>query len=323
MKQILLLFVALLPYFTSAQKKEIPRDTSFTVYSSLIKEQKKYPAIKIAKPSPLKGVTAKENITYRQLTDRSLSLDIFYPSRENRRGYPGVVMIHGGGWRSGDRSQCVPIAQQLAANGYVAVAVEYRLSLEAQYPAGIHDVKAAIRWMRANAKMYSLDTARIAVMGFSSGGQMAALVGTTSGDATLEGDKKKNEPSSRVQAVIDVDGILAFKHPESAEGMVASQWLGGTYEEKPEVWNDASALHRVDKNSVPILFINSSLPRFHAGRDDMRKKLDDFKIYSEVHELPDTPHPFWLFHPWFTPTVDFTIKFLNLEFKERDRSTHH
>jgi hypothetical protein len=62
------------------------------------------------------------------------------------------------------------------------------------------------------------------------------------------------------------------------------------------------------------MFINSSIPRFHAGRNDMIKKLDQYGIYSEVQEFPDTPHPFWFFQPWFNPMMDFTITFLNKVF---------
>jgi pectinesterase len=91
-------------------------------------------------------------------------------------------------------------------------------------------------------------------------------------------------------------------------------WLGGTYDQKPEAWLEASALTHVGAHTPPLLFINSALPRFHAGRDDMIKVLDSLKIYSEVHTIPDTPHPFWLFHPWFEPTVNYVVAFLNKVF---------
>ena len=65
-----------------------------------------------------------------------------------------------------------------------------------------------------------------------------------------------------------------------------------------------------------MLFINSALPRFHAGRDDLIRLLDRQGIYSEVHTFPDTPHPFWLFHPWFEPTAEYTIAFLDKVFHQ-------
>lgn len=317
MKKILVILLVI-SSVASAQTTEIPRDTSFTVYSTFLKERKTRPYIEIAKPEMPAGVKSKENLVYSRLGSRKLLADVYYPAKESRKGYPAVVMVFGGGWRSGDKSQNVPIAQKLAANGFVAMTIEYRLSLEAKYPAAVQDVKAAIRWVRANAKKFGVDKNKIATLGMSAGGQLAALVGTTNGNEKFEGVGGNTKESSDVQAVVDIDGVLAFKHPESAEGAVAAQWLGGTYEEKPEVWHEASALNHVNKTTPPILFINSSLPRFHAGRDDMIRKLDSLKIYSEVHTIPDTPHPFWFFHPWFEPTVKLTVNFLKKIFASPD-----
>jgi pectinesterase len=304
-----------------AQQAGVQRDTSFTVYSAFEKAKKEYPLISIARPAVPGNITSKYNIVYCAYGERQLSLDIFYPKKKKAKKYPAVLLIHGGGWRSGDRSQHIPLAQQIAAQGYVTVTVEYRLSTEALYPASVYDVKAALRWMRANAQKYGTDTTKIAVLGFSSGGQMAALTGTTNGEKKFEGGSCFTSHSSNVQAIIDIDGILAFIHPESAEGddrkstSAATYWFGASKTQKPELWQEASALNHVSSTTPPVLFINSSLPRFHAGRDDLIKKLDSLHIYSEVHTLPDTPHPFLLFNPWFEPTVNFIVKFLNKVFK--------
>lgn len=312
MKRLIVL-VILWPFFAAAQPAKVPLDTSFTVNGTFLKEVKNFPFIEIANPPVPGNIAVKENLVYKTISGRQLHLDVFYPVSKASK-YPGVILIHGGGWRSGNRSQTIPIAQQLASRGYVTVAVEYRLSLEAKYPAAVQDLKAAVNWMRANASSYGLDTAYIASLGFSSGGQLAALVGTTNGDKKFEDDGMNKDMSSDVQAIIDVDGILAFKHPESEEGTAAAFWLGGNYDEKPGNWVDASPLSNVNRNTAPILFINSSLPRFHAGRDDMIKKLQSLKIYSEVHTFPNTPHPFWFFNPWFEPTVNFSAKFLEKVF---------
>src|SRR5690606_47758 len=123
------------------------------------------------------------------------------------------------------------------------------------------------------------------------------------------------EASSEVQAIIDMDGVLAFYHPESAEGQVASEWLGGTYEQKPEVWEAASPLYLKSPVLKPILFINSQYPRFHAGRDELIAQLNENGIYSEVHTFPDSPHPFWLYDTWFESTIDIIEGFLRKTFK--------
>lgn len=293
----------------------IPRDTSFTIYQTFIKESKKRPYIKIAEPLLSDAVLSRENIVYCNTGKRDLLLDVYYPAGKKKKGFPGVLLIFGGGWRSGDKSQNKAMATALAAKGFVAVTAEYRLSLEAQYPAAVHDLKTAVRWMRAHAKEFKLNSEKIASLGCSAGGQLAALLGTTNGNPAFEGKGEYQNFTSNVQAIIDIDGTLAFHHPESAEGTVAAQWLGGNYAEKPEIWEEAAPLSHTDKNTAPTLFINSSIPRFHAGRDDMIRKMNQLNIYSEVHEMPDTPHPFWFFHPWFDPMMGYIEGFLNKVFK--------
>jgi pectinesterase len=304
------------------QPAPAPRDTSFTVHSALVKARKQHPNITVARPPQPKNVRAAPNLTYCTLDGgRQLKLDVFYPKAGRKQTFPAVLIIHGGGWRSGDRSQHLPLAQQLAARGYVAVTAEYRLSTEAQYPAAVQDLKTALRWLRANARAYHVDTTKVAVWGFSAGGQLATLIGTTNDDAQFEAGSCYRSRSSRVQAIIDADGTLAFIHPESGEGddrkgpSAATLWLGASKTEKPELWQQAGALHHVSAQTPPILFINSGVARMHAGRDDMRRQLDQFGIYNEVQNFPEAPHPFPLFTPWFEPTVKYTADFLDRIFK--------
>jgi pectinesterase len=126
-----------------------------------------------------------------------------------------------------------------------------------------------------------------------------------------------------VQAVVDVDGILAFIHPESGEGddtkslSAATQWFGTPKAESPALWQQASALTHVSAKTPPFLFINSSVARMHAGRDDFTRKLDAFGIYHQTHSFPDAPHSFPLFAPWFQPTLDYTAQFLDAVFKRK------
>ncbi|WP_353133640.1 alpha/beta hydrolase [Pseudopedobacter sp.] len=316
LKQLLTLILLCLAFLTKAQQN-IPRDTSFTLHGTLLKEKKYRPYITIAKPTIVHPVLSKLDVVYDRVGDRQLLMDVFYPKKRLGNTSPGVILIHGGGWQSGDKSQMHAIAKTLAGYGYVAFSVEYRLSLEAKYPQAVYDLKAAIRWMRANAKQFNLDTGKIASLGTSAGGQLATLLGVTNRNKSFEGVQRGNSQfSSSIQAVVNIDGTLAFRHPESVEGKAASNWLNGTYEENPKNWEDAAPLNHVTKESGPILFLNSSIPRFHAGRDDMIKKLNIYGIYSEVHEFPDTPHPFWFFNPWFQPMMDYTISFLNKIFKQ-------
>lgn len=313
---LLLFFLLKVAYGATAQSVGA-RDTSFTTYSAYNKARKQNAAISIARPPVPHGIRSKTDVPYCTRGTHALKLDVFYPKATRRQRLPAVLLVHGGGWRSGDRSQHVPLAQQLAGRGFVAVTAEYRLSTEAPYPAAVLDLKAALRWMRANARAYSLDTARIAIWGFSAGGQLAALVGTTNGTLLYEDGACNPTHSSSVQAIVDADGILAFIHPESGEGddskntSAATYWFGSPKTAHPELWEQASALSHVSPQTPPILFINSSVSRMHAGRDDVISKLSQLGIYTEVHSFPEAPHPFPLFNPWFEPTLEYTVNFLN------------
>ena len=214
------------------------------------------------------------------------------------------------------------MAEKLSANGFVTASLEYRLSPEAKYPAAVYDIKTAIRWLRAKAGIYNIDTSKIAVLGCSAGGHLAALVGTTNGMPKFEDKISNADHSSTVQAIVDIDGVLDFTDPNESgkdndpdKPSAGKKWLGYSYKQNPEIWIEASSLTYAGKNTPPIAFVNSSLARFHAGRDKMIEVLKKYNIYYEVHTIPDTPHPFWLFHPWFEQAFEFVVDFLNKSLK--------
>lgn len=316
----LILLVLLLACLVESEAQSVPLDTTYTVYSTYNKLIKEYPDISPVHEKSALEIEEHRDIEYLTLTDtpygiRTLHADVFLPKGDKKK-YPALLLIHGGGWRSGNKSMNTPLAQHLAARGFVVVSVEYRLSLEAKYPAAIYDIKAAIRWMRKSASEYKIDIHKIAVGGASAGGQLASLIGATNGIEKFEGRLGYQTYSSKVQAVIDLDGLLDFTNNENlAVKRTANSadvfWLEGFYNEIPDRWKEASAITWVNKNSPPFLFINSSQTRFHAGCKETIDKLNQYKIYSEVHQLQDAPHSFWLFNPWFEPTVNYMATFLN------------
>lgn len=298
----------------------IPRDTSYTSRSAAAKIYRKFPDVRLVLPHLPKGVVEKKDIVYSSYGERKLRLDVFMPAAVGK--YPGVLVIHGGGWVSGDRSMLVPMAEQIAANGYVTVTAEYRLGPEAHYPAGVYDLKAALRWMRAHAEEYRIDPNEIATYGCSAGGELAAFLGTTGNVGKLEGHGGYAGYSTRVQAVVDVDGLLDFMNINSTrydnnpeKPSAAHRWFGGSYKAIPRVWREASPITYVGKATPPIIFINSSMPHYHAGRDSMISLMKKLHIYYAVHTIPGTPHTFWLFHPWFEKTLDYTLRFLDRTLK--------
>lgn len=297
------------------------RDTSYNIQNEYNKNLKNYPFIHIARETPYEYINEEKNIVYCKTKERELRLDVFSPKEKSSIKRTAIIFIHGGGWRSGNKAMHYPLLQQLAALGYVCITPEYRLSTEALYPAAIYDIKTVIRWVRKNAKKYNIDVNKIVVSGHSAGGELAAFMGATNGMAAFEGNGCYREFSSKVNAVIDLDGTLAFIHPESGEGddskrtSSATYWFGYSKTENPELWKQAAPLTHVGKHSPNFLFINSGVERMHAGREDFIDILTHkYGIYSETHTLEGAPHSFILFNPWFDTTISYIDKFLRTIF---------
>ncbi|HEY8567575.1 alpha/beta hydrolase [Microbulbifer sp.] len=293
---------------------EIPLDNSFSVESAFAKERQKYPDIGIARVAPAAGVAVQRDQVYRRIGARALHLDLYRPDSAAPR--PAVLLVHGGGWRSGNRTLQQPMATYLANRGFVTATVEHRLSPEARYPAAVQDIKAAVCWLHQNAARLGVDRDRIAILGASSGAQLATLVGVTPGLPAFREDRDASCES--VAAIVNLDGIVSFITPMALEHendprknpSAAGAWFGGRYEEVPELWREASPLEYAGAGSPPTLFINSSRPRFHAGRDEYIARLAAVNVDAEVMTHGDTPHPFWLFQPWFEPTAERVDNFL-------------
>jgi acetyl esterase/lipase len=297
-------------------------DTSYSTNSAYLSSVKTNPGIVTVKPFSFPGVAEKRNITYCSVSGRSLKMDAFYPTSKSIKKRAAILIIHGGGWRSGNRSQHYPLAQKLADLGYVCFTPEYRLSTEALFPAAIYDVKAAIRWVKKNASKYDVDTAQMVALGFSAGGEMAAFMGTTGNMPLFEGTNCTTGFTSNVNAVVDLDGTLSFVHPDGREGddskrtSAGTYWFGYSKNENRKLWEAASPLSYVSSKTPPTLFINSSVPWMHAGREDYIKVLNENNIYSEVQSFPDAPHSFVLFDPWFNPMVNYIDLFLKKIFNQ-------
>lgn len=326
---LLLIIFLLIILFSSKTfpQKIIPRDTSYTIYSAFQKYKKDYPFIKPVNFDKAKSKISLNTVSYVTYGKRKLFLDIFYKGKGTDTGKdknkPAIIMIHGGGWRSGDRSLMYPFAAHLAESGYIAIPVEYRLSPEIQYPAAVNDINNAIMWIRTHSYKYRIDTNHIAILGCSAGGQLASLVGLKYGNYNGNSGKV----IKGINAIVNIDGLMDFTSAEarkyeddpSKKITSAGAWFGGRYNEKKELWIDASPIFYIKKNSPPILFINSSVPRFHAGRNEAVTKLKSYSIYYKVETFKDAPHSFWLFDPWFKRTADYTINFLNKIFKTREK----
>lgn len=206
------------------------------------------------------------DIEYARVGDVSLKLDLYVPSTA-KSSPPVVVWVHGGAWRSGSKSN--PSILPLTNRGYAIASVDYRLSPVAQFPAQIHDIKAAIRYLRANAIKQGIDAGRLTITGGSAGGHLAALVGVTNGVKELEGTVGAHlEQSSDVHAIVVFYGasnlttILAQSTPYGVKMRTEALELlfGGQPDSRPELARLASPVFQVDPHDPPLLW-------FHGDQD--------------------------------------------------------
>lgn len=214
------------------------------------------------------SVRLEKDIPYAGTKNPRQTLDLLLPKTATGSGksLPVIVYIHGGGFRSGTKSMGYgPLGSLVASGDYAGATINYRLSGESIWPAQIHDVKAAIRWIRANATKYGLNPDRIAVMGPSAGGHLAAMVGTSGGVAELEGTVGPHaSTSSRVRCVVDLFGptdFLTMNDPPSridhnAADSPESLLIGGALPQHKEAARAASPITYVDRDDPPFLIIH-------------------------------------------------------------------
>jgi acetyl esterase/lipase len=184
-------------------------------------------------------VVVHRDLVYGDGGGRPLKLDLVLPQPAPDKPLPLVVFIHGGGWRGGDKAGGIARVTPLVATGdYVGATIGYRLSGEATWPAQIHDCKAAIRWLRANADQYHIDPERIGVWGSSAGGHLVNMLGASGGVTELEGSGGSAEHSSRVSCVVPFCGPTNFLAPKRFEGgrspSAVDLLLGGSIEDKQD-----------------------------------------------------------------------------------------
>lgn len=213
------------------------------------------------------GVVFEKDITYSSPGGVKLELDMARPKDPHGLS-PAIVCIHGGGFRAGNRQHHDRLCLQLAERGYVAVTVSYRLAPAHQFPAAVNDVKAAVRWLRANAAKYHIDPARIGATGDSAGGHLALFLGLTGDVAEFDAvDGGHADQSSRVNCVVDVYGPSDFtksyaKSVDAAE--VLPLFLGGDLATARHRHILASPLYWVTPHAAPTLAIHGTEDKYVA-----------------------------------------------------------
>ena len=209
-------------------------------------------------------IVFEEGIEYANPDNQHLQLNLARPKQAEGK-LPAVLCIHGGGFRAGDRKGYDGLCKKLAERGYIAATVTYRLAPKYQFPAAVYDVKAAVRWLRANAEKYQIDPDRIAALGGSAGGHLAQFLGVTGDVKQFEGDSGNPGPSSRVACVVNYYGPSDFtksygKSVDAAE--VLPLFLGGDLEHARHQHIIASPLNWVTPDAAPTILLHGTADQY-------------------------------------------------------------
>jgi acetyl esterase/lipase len=235
------------------------------------------------------------NLEYSNVGQK-VELDLFRPKGKTEP-LPAVLFIHGGGFRRGTRQSYLPLAAKLAERGYVTATASYRLAPRHQFPAAVEDSKAAVRFLRANAAKYGIDSEHIGAWGGSAGGHLVLMLGLTHGVSEFEGSGPNREFSSQVQAVINYYGPTDFtqsysKSVDAAE--VLPLWLGGHLDTNRKFHQKASPIHWVNPNAAPTLSLHGTKDTYVAYEHSvaLTTRLLDAGVDAELETLSGAGHGF-------------------------------
>ncbi len=250
-------------------------------------------------------VTIDKDVVFGTTGSRDLKCDIYHPP-PGGDNHPGVLIIHGGGWYQGDRSQLKYYGIQLARYGFVGVACEYRLSGEAPWPAQIHDVKAALRWMRASADQLGIDEGKICVTGNSAGAHLALMLGCQT--EAFEGEGGNGTVSSKCAAISAIypPTKLTFNKNEVENKLFGEKG-------NDEVAAKASPINYAAKGFPPTILI-------HGNADQLVPPTESFNLYQalnkagvgvELHMFDGAPHAFDSLAEFARPCVQLIVLFFD------------
>ena len=265
------------------------------------------------------GVTLLRELPYRAGDSQTWRLDLALPSGDTAQPRPAIIVIHGGGWLEGDKSSFSTLENRPPGNifdfaklGFAAATINYRLSREAPFPAGLEDCKCAVRWLRAQAGKYHIDPDRIGVWGNSAGGHLALLLAMTADKPELEGDGPWREQSSRVNCAVSDSGPIDLigQYDQGTLRTVVSMWMNGPPEgDRRAEYLQASPSNYIQKDVPPLLLIygadDNQVPieftdRFvtalgEAGVNDVS--------YHRLAKVQHCPHSL-IGVPWLRPVVE-------------------
>ena len=227
------------------------------------------------------------NLVFAQYPNKKLKLDLFLPKHPIDKPVPCIICIHGGGWHVNRRIWFEPFAKYLAANGFAAVTIDYRKLPAVKIIDCVHDCKAAVRWVRANAGKYGIDANRIGALGASAGAHLVALLATTPNLPELEGNGGNPGISSEIQAAVGI-ATPVFN-------LEKNDWIRKEMGISADELKLISPYEHVSAQSAPILLIHGTSDKTvdPQNSQDLYDKYKAYGVYAELKWIPDEDHGFY------------------------------
>jgi len=259
----------------------------------------------------LQGVREYKGLTYSNAADQDLKLDLHLPE-EGEGPYPLLIFIHGGGWSKGSRDDYHYYTMRFALRGYAVATVSYRLSPKFRFPAAVEDVKCALGWLQANSATYDIDPEKAIVVGGSAGGYLSLMAGLTDREAYC-GDCE-TPPRTRPIGIINLYGPTDLTAPVAQTAPEVTGFLGVSWEEAPERFEEASPLAHLTADDPPIMTIHGTLDQTVpvAQADALVEQLQVLGATYWYDRLDGFPHTMDL-----TPPVNERIQWMIQAFAQK------
>jgi acetyl esterase/lipase len=236
----------------------------------------------------------QRNVSYDVRFGRETSLDLYLPT-DDRLARPAIMLVHGGAWISGAKENYLNAALRFSRAGYVTASINYRLSPESIFPAAVQDCWCALSFLRQNAEEFRLDPQRIAVIGYSAGGHLVAMLATSADVPGVQPDCEAG-PTFAPAAVVSGAGVYDLRPeveaPSEASLLIIEKFMGGSVEEIPAQYELASPIVHVSPNDTPILLIHGTYDFFvpFEQAPPMRDALLAAGVAVELLEITGAGH---------------------------------
>ena len=242
----------------------------------------------IEKDFPLpEDIQEYKDVVYKTVDSMQLKLDIYH-SKDIQKAMPLIIFIHGGAWKKGNKHDYLVYLSSYAKKGFVTATVQYRLTDVAKFPAQLHDVEDAVRWLKHNSANYHIDAGKVALVGGSAGGHLAMLnaYSNTSGEVDVNG------VAANVQAVVNFYGPSNLTDETAINASSVQYLIGKSYEEAPEIYKKASPLFLISKKVPPTLTFQGTLDELvpYEQSDILHATLQKAGAISYYHKLKGWPH---------------------------------